>query len=316
MNGRNRRSWWHAGLAAAALSAAGVSSALAQTARPAPAAVRAEPRDAVADVELAWLADPITFPYKLSAVRSGDVLEVRGDVPDAIVKNQALNVARVHHRGQIVDRVALTARSAPEPARRTVDELRTALEAKLTQAIPGHGLRVGVDDVGRVTVDGAVRTDAEKQAAIASLRDVPGCLCILNRAQVAPEAVASARPSALPAVPPPPPPATAASPIVPTRGEETSSAPPPAPAPARKPAAPAKTFAGPQVTERSELVRQTVLKACPRALRVQVAQLGPRYFQIQVLAVNDDDGAQYANRIFTLPELQQNHLDVFVHVPE
>src|ERR1700730_11690450 len=44
-------------------------------------------------IELAWLADPVTFPYYLEARVEGSALQVRGFVPGTSVRDQALKVA-------------------------------------------------------------------------------------------------------------------------------------------------------------------------------------------------------------------------------
>jgi len=46
-------------------------------------------------VELAWLGDPVTFPYFLEARVEGAKLTVRGFVPDKAVREHALGLARL-----------------------------------------------------------------------------------------------------------------------------------------------------------------------------------------------------------------------------
>src|SRR5262249_30606075 len=45
-------------------------------------------------VELGWMADPFTFPYRLEAKANGGALEVRGVVPSEAVRQRALRIAR------------------------------------------------------------------------------------------------------------------------------------------------------------------------------------------------------------------------------
>src|ERR1022692_1422896 len=42
------------------------------------------------NVEVAWLADPVTFPYYLEAHVDGGQLEVRGYVPSKAIREHAL----------------------------------------------------------------------------------------------------------------------------------------------------------------------------------------------------------------------------------
>ncbi len=64
------------------------------SAKSAPAKTDDARRLAEARVELAWLADPITFPYFLEARVEGATLTVRGFVPDQTVRMQAQRVAQ------------------------------------------------------------------------------------------------------------------------------------------------------------------------------------------------------------------------------
>src|SRR5262245_20317178 len=66
---------------------------------PAPTVVKSEKSADVTDgrgrlaeikVELAWLTDPITFPYQLAARVCGSSLEVGGIVPNDVLRQRAL----------------------------------------------------------------------------------------------------------------------------------------------------------------------------------------------------------------------------------
>src|SRR5947209_7383224 len=47
-------------------------------------------------VELAWMADPVTFPYFLEARVKGTNLELRGYVPSKAARTQAVNLAKLN----------------------------------------------------------------------------------------------------------------------------------------------------------------------------------------------------------------------------
>src|SRR4051812_21160725 len=47
------------------------------------------------NIEVAWLADPVTFPYYLEAHATATQLEVRGYVPNKAVRDQAIRIAQV-----------------------------------------------------------------------------------------------------------------------------------------------------------------------------------------------------------------------------
>ena len=52
-------------------------------------------------VELAWLGDPITFPYYLEAHIKGPNLEVHGYVPSKDVRAQAVKIGRASCRERV-----------------------------------------------------------------------------------------------------------------------------------------------------------------------------------------------------------------------
>src|SRR5438552_14924338 len=55
------------------------------------------------NVEIAWLADPVTFPYYLEAHATGTQIEVRGFVPNKAVRDHALRIAQVFSSMPVVD---------------------------------------------------------------------------------------------------------------------------------------------------------------------------------------------------------------------
>src|SRR5207244_2878949 len=54
-------------------------------------------------VELAWLADPVTFPFYLDARVQGASLELHGNVPSRAVRAHAVKLARLNSPLAIVD---------------------------------------------------------------------------------------------------------------------------------------------------------------------------------------------------------------------
>jgi hypothetical protein len=186
-------------LAAGALGLAGPS--LAQTPPPAAGADGAGPaRTAAAAaalaeqmgrleagyVELAWLADPLTFPYALTARPAGSTLEVRGEVPGPGVKKLALTMARAHSTLPVTD--LLTINPDLESRRPGADAGRLQHEATalLTQALPeqARGISVDAQPDGRVIVAGAVATCDDRLAVSRLMRRVSGCSCVVNHLEV------------------------------------------------------------------------------------------------------------------------------------
>jgi hypothetical protein len=180
--------------AAHALAAAGalglVHPAVAQTAAPAKGAAKAavKPTDPAAArlaemrVELALLGDPATFGHTLGCKHTGAGMEVRGFVPDDIVRAQALEIARQHCDVPVVDKLqvngSLALRTVPAPA----DELSWSAKALLAEALgrDAAGVEVRAAAGGRVVVSGACGSYEEKLAVSRALRGLRGCCCAVD----------------------------------------------------------------------------------------------------------------------------------------
>lgn len=138
-------------------------------------------------IELAWLADPVTFPYFLEARASGASLEVRGFVPNKAVREKALNIARVHCPLKVVDAMKEHGSLAVPPASRSPEQLKNAVQTALREAFPKHyqNLQVQCFPGGMVQVSGTVMSYDQKLAVSQSLRRLHGCTSINNVTQVA-----------------------------------------------------------------------------------------------------------------------------------
>jgi hypothetical protein len=139
-------------------------------------------------VELAWLADITTFCYELGARINEGSLEVRGFVPNEVMREKALQIARQHTSFSVVDKLqlmpSLSARSAGVP----VDEVKEAATTLLNEKLSGEikGLQVKAAITGQVTVNGSVPSLEEKLAVSRVLRQVHGCNGVVNHLQVTP----------------------------------------------------------------------------------------------------------------------------------
>lgn len=198
-------------------------------------------------VELALLADPLLFSYGLGAHVEGDALEVRGFVPTAAVREQALRVAREQTALRVTDKMKLHPTLAshasvdrPENIQRTAKEL-------LEGTFPGHGkgMDVKADARGRVTVAGTIGSYEDKVLASRKLRQVPGCSCVVNQLSVAaaPHDVRPAEPAPHAPVSPP----TPGKGPVQAKPAVNRWEPPSAPAPSRPAAPPPKKEGDPPV---------------------------------------------------------------------
>src|SRR4051812_23317793 len=74
----------------------------------APPAAAVEPGQPVeTQVKLAWLSDPLTFPYPLGATLTPQGLAVTGYVPNEAVRARVVAVAQEHAGAAVVDRLQL-----------------------------------------------------------------------------------------------------------------------------------------------------------------------------------------------------------------
>jgi len=137
-------------------------------------------------VELAWLADPATFPCLLEAHVDGAALQVKGHVPDHSVRERALQIARLHCPMTVVDGLKERANSAARPARLHPPQLLRAAQSSLQASFPqaNHFFQVRCDADGRVRVSGFVGSFEEKLAVSQTLRRLHGCTAALNETHV------------------------------------------------------------------------------------------------------------------------------------
>lgn len=148
-------------------------------------------------VELAWLGDPITFPYFLEAHVAGGKLEVRGYVPGKTVQEHAVRLAKLNCALPVQDQTREHSSLAVRSASLAPEKLQTSVKSALNHALPhsARGLHVSCDVDGKVTVEGPVKTFDEKLAVSQSLRRLHGCAYVVNMTRV--EAIAGEAPARL-----------------------------------------------------------------------------------------------------------------------
>ncbi|MBI2807539.1 MAG: hypothetical protein HYX68_21370 [Planctomycetes bacterium] len=135
-------------------------------------------------VEIAWLADPMTFPYYLEARVSGSRLEVHGYVPNQAVREQALRIAQVYSSLPVADAMKQHPSLTVKTTQMSAEQLHRAALSALRVALPRQAgqLRVECGADGKVFVLGAVKTHEEKMAVSNSLRRLHGCTSVQNLA--------------------------------------------------------------------------------------------------------------------------------------
>ena len=134
------------------------------------------------NVEVAWLADPVTFPYYLEAHAAGTALEVRGFVPSKAVRDQAVRIAQVHSSLPVVDSLKEHPSLLVRPGQMSPQQLQNSVHSSLKVALPKQYAQLKVDTTpdGKVFVVGPVTSYEEKMAVSHSLRRLHGCTSVQN----------------------------------------------------------------------------------------------------------------------------------------
>jgi hypothetical protein len=142
-------------------------------------------------VELAWLADPATFPYRLSARVEGVALRVSGCVPSAAARSQALKVARNHCLLPLRDELAIVPGLPPRQGVVAKAALQQSASAALESGFPTLApiLQVQCRGLGELVVSGAVPSHEVSLAVSQRLRQLDGCTSVVNYLQVNAEVI-------------------------------------------------------------------------------------------------------------------------------
>jgi len=137
-------------------------------------------------VELAWLADPVTFPYFLEAKTDGTTLTVRGFVPDKTVRSHALRLAQVNGPYKVADAMKEHPSLLVQVAMTTPAQLQPAASSAIKETLPRKHQQVQVSCTadGTVTLRGSLDTPEEKLAASLALRRLHGCASVQNQIRV------------------------------------------------------------------------------------------------------------------------------------
>jgi hypothetical protein len=154
------------------------------------AAVHVSPEQAQLEamkVEMAWLADTVTYRMALTVAPQGEALEVHGLVADEASRQRALEVARQACYLPVRDSFRVM---APGHAGRPVspDTLRAAAKEVLVRQFGERGgtIDVQVGPEGRLALRGPIGSVQDKLAASRCLRGLPGCTSISNCLSVTP----------------------------------------------------------------------------------------------------------------------------------
>jgi osmotically-inducible protein OsmY len=143
-------------------------------------------RDLEIKTQLAWLANPGTFPYALKAQVKGSSMEVSGTLPTASLHAEAVRIARDECGMPVKDNIATNAHATVPPTSKPAQVLSRDINNTLAEAMPRlfDGMTISVWMRGQVVLKGTVTTLEDKLAASRCLQGVAGCSCVVNQLQV------------------------------------------------------------------------------------------------------------------------------------
>ncbi len=275
-------------------------------------------RVAEINVELAWLADPITFPYYLQARVNGATLEVRGYVPDKTVREHALRMAQVYSSMPVADAMKEHPSLMVRPGAMSSQQLQTSVLTSLKVSLPKQHqqLKVECGKDGKVYVSGPVSTYEEKIAVSHSLRRLHGCTSVQNLTSL-PGEIAQTPRDKLPTVvqnPPRPlpepvqPELKVAGPVlIPNVGPLKN---PPEVIKVESPGRPEKL----PLTPAALGLQKRIRAVCPEAKSVELDFVTMTEVRISIELRAEKDITPVAERVLAMPELQNYRPDLLFRV--
>ena len=137
--------------------------------------------------ELAWINDPVTFPFYLEARVEGPNLKVRGNVPSQAVRDRALQLAKKNSPLPLADHLKINANLTFRPVHATPDQLQNLARAALREVLPrqAKSLQTRSSANGRIGVIGTVDSFEEKLVVSQALRRLRSCTVVVNLVKVA-----------------------------------------------------------------------------------------------------------------------------------
>jgi hypothetical protein len=164
-------------------------------------------------VEVAWLTDPVTYPYRLRAEQTPgeEAITISGYVPSDLIRQKINTIARevcigIPLRDQltVVPHMAMPVETLAESNQLT---LVRGLVEKLAPAAAKQ-VQLVIDSTGILTVSGKVDELADRRKLIRALQAIPGCTSVKYDLRISTPNVLAATASTiqdLPKAPEPPP---------------------------------------------------------------------------------------------------------------
>jgi hypothetical protein len=309
-------------------------------------------RSAEVSVEIAWLADPVTFPYYFEAHATATQLEVRGYVPNKAVREHAIRIAQIYSSLPVVDSMKEHPSLLVRPSQMSPQQLQNSVMASLRVALPKQYQQLTAEcgSDGKVYVVGAVNNYEDKLAISHALRRLHGCTSVQNLTSLPGETAdgpprektpivktsntvekpvvavdhktrpwwpfskASKTTEEPPALDP-----NKSDPKQPIILDVKQSDPPPGAilipsVPEVKKPAPEAVKADAPTTRLATDLQKRIRAACPKVKSVEVEVLGKQELRISI-EVADSEIKATAQRVFTLPELQKYRPELYFRSP-
>jgi hypothetical protein len=162
-------------------------------------------------IELDLMSDTVTFPHSLRCLAGQNGMEVRGYVPNALVRDRALSIARKACPMEVVSGMVIQPNMFyGAPGTLTFDAVQARLAKLNTPGLSLVEVQVGLN--GQVILSGRASSLDEKLRFSRQLRGLAGCACVRNDMSVPPGTVVVPviTASVPPAIPQPTAPVTAA----------------------------------------------------------------------------------------------------------
>ena len=171
---------------------------------PTPVTSLAQPagRPAEIAVELALLADRVTFPYVLKAKSTAQGLELTGRVPSTVIRDRALAVARQAWGGVLTSQIIVVPNMAIALPVEADASFGQEARARLEKVAPlaGRKLELRARKDGHLVLTGRADSEEQRLAFTAALRGLPGAACVVNQMTVMSAAGDGSRPALNPPV--------------------------------------------------------------------------------------------------------------------
>ncbi len=137
-------------------------------------------------VELAWLADIAAFPYYLGARASGETLSVRGYVPNEMVRQKAVDIARQNTYLKVRDELKIQRNLSLRPSLRTADALHTDGMELLRKSLgeSARSMSLAARPNGIVVLTGHIDSVESKLEVSKLMRQLSGCYGAMNQLAV------------------------------------------------------------------------------------------------------------------------------------